>query len=46
MEILKTKSELIFRNSKRDTGERWGIQVGNETKRCQGKSIGPAFPFF
>jgi hypothetical protein len=24
----------------------WGIQVGNETKRCQGKNIGPAFPFF
>jgi hypothetical protein len=46
MEILKTKSESIFRNSKRYSAELWGIQVGNEKKRCQGKNIVPAFPFF
>jgi hypothetical protein len=46
MEIPKTKSESIFRNSKRDPEELWGIRVGNEIKRCQGKNIGPAFPFF
>jgi hypothetical protein len=46
MEILKTKSESIFRNSKRDSAELWEIQLGNETKRCQRKNIGPEFPFF
>jgi hypothetical protein len=46
MEILKTKSESIFRNSKMDSAELWGIQVGHKTKRCQGKNIGSAFPFF
>jgi len=46
MEILKTKSESIFRNSKRDSTELWGIKVGIKRKRCQGKNIGLAFPFF
>jgi hypothetical protein len=45
MEILKTKSESIFRNYKRDSAELWGIQVGNEAKRSQGKNIGHGFPF-
>jgi hypothetical protein len=46
MEILKTKIESIFRNSKRDSAELWGIKLGKKRKRCQGKIIGFAFPFF